>query len=213
MTLFGCDTSNNDFSHPAQVAPLVNAMAAQGFSWLEAKVSQGSGFHDAYWAPTQDACAHVGFPLIGYHYLDTSDPAAQAQCFVNNGGGTVAMLDVEAGSGDINNFWNVVNAFNAAGVQIALSYIPDWYFQRMGSPDLSQVPGLISSAYPNSNSDLASRLYANGGGDTGEGWNAYGNCQPAIWQFTDAADVGGFHLDCNAFRGTPAQLTTLLQGK
>jgi lysozyme len=212
MTLFGCDTSNNDFTDPSQVAPLVNTMAMTGFSWLEAKVSQGSDFQDAYWSATLVACQAINFPVIGYHYLDTSDPASQAQNFLANNGGNVVMFDFEDDGGDFDNFTAVANAFNAAGVQVVLSYIPDWYWGDIGSPDISTVSGLISSAYPSTESGFASDLYASGGGNTGEGWNAYGGATPVIWQFTDAAQVGGFTLDCNAFEGTIDQLTALLKG-
>jgi lysozyme len=212
MTLFGCDTSNNDFTDPSQVAPLVNTMATTGFSWLEAKVSQGSDFRDSFWPATLAACRAINFPVIGYHYLDTSDPASQAQNFLANNGGNVVMFDFEDDGGDFDNFTAVANAFNAAGVQVVLSYIPDWYWGDIGSPDISTVSGLISSAYPTTESGFASDLYASGGGNTGEGWNAYGGVTPVIWQFTDAAQVGGFTLDCNAFEGTIDQLTTLLTG-
>ena len=212
MTLFGCDTSNNNFSNTSQVAPLVNNMAATGFSFIEAKVSQGSDFQDAFWPATLAACQAIGFPCIGYHFLDTSNPASQAACFVGNGGGNVAMFDVEDGAGDISNYWAVVDAFNAAGVQVVLSYIPQWYWGDIGEPDLSAVTGLISSAYPTTASGFASTLYANGGGDSGEGWASYGGATPVIWQFTDAAIVDGFSIDCNAYQGTVDQLTQLFGG-
>jgi len=212
MSLYGIDTSNNNFSDVSQVAPLIQEAVREGFSWVEAKVSQGSSFRDGYWVATLEACNAAGIPCIGYHYLDTSDPAAQAECFTSNGGGTVAMFDVEAGAGDIGNYWAVVQAFNAAGVQVTTSYIPNWFWNEIGSPDLSAVTGLISSAYPTTASGYASTLYENAGGASGEGWDSYGGCTPAIWQFTDAGIVGGYSLDCNAFEGSLEELTALLTG-
>lgn len=200
MTLFGPDISNNNGTvDEAQVQ-------REGFSFVFAKVSEGSYFADTYWPATRDACKALGLPYIGYHYVTTDDPAAQAAKFVNNGGGANAMLDVEANSGDIANFWAVVNAFNAAGVNIALSYIPHWYWEEIGSPDLSQVPGLIASSYVNG-TGYASALYP---GDGGVGWQPYGGAQPVMWQFTDKAQIAGKTLDANAFRGTPEQLAALL---
>jgi lysozyme len=210
MSLFGIDSSNNDFSDASQVAPLVNLMASSGFSWLEAKVSQGSDFQDEFWSPTLAACKAVGLPLVGYHYLDTSDPAAQAQCFLGNNGGNVVMFDFEDGGGDFDNFTAVAAAFKDAGVQLVASYIPDWYWQDIGEPDISTVPGLVSSAYPTTESGPASTLYTDGGGASGEGWTPYGGGTPAIWQFTDAAIVGDFTLDCNAFEGSLDELLALI---
>ena len=61
-------------------------------------------------------------------------------------------------------------------VTVQLGYCPDWYWSSVG------------------------------GGDNGEGWLPYGNATPACWQFTDAALIGPWSVDCNAFKGTPAQL-------
>lgn len=119
------------------------------------------------------------------------------------------MLDFEANSGDIDNFWTVVDAFNQAGVTISLSYIPHWYWRQIGSPDLSQVPGLIASSYV-TGSNYASTLYP--GDSNMRYWCAYGGSTPQILQFTNAAQVGSLLVDCNAFRGTRSQLITLLQG-
>ena len=119
------------------------------------------------------------------------------------------MLDFESNSGDMSNFWNVVRAFNNAGVHISLSYIPRWYWQQIGSPDLSQVPGLIASDYVGG-SGYASNLYP---GDGSPYWAPYGGATPQLLQFTDAAQIGTLAVDCNAFQGTLDQLIALFQGE
>src|SRR5690625_226023 len=141
--------------------------------------------------------------LIGYHYVTTDDPAAQARLYRDHVGdpSIPCMLDFEANSGDLANFWAVVRAFNAAGIEIALSYIPHWYWQQIGRPDLTGVPGLVSSSYPGGNG-YASALYEWGGGSHGAGWASYGGAHPAVWQFTDRARIAGIQVDANAFRGT-----------
>lgn len=206
MTLYGPDVSNNNWGSQSACVAFMDALPGEGFSWVEAKVSEGNYYQDPYWAPTLAACRALGIPCIGYHYVTTNDPTSQAATFVGNGGGAVVMLDFEANSGDINNFWAVVTAFNAAGVQVALSYIPHWYWQEIGSPDLTGVPGLIASDYV-SGSGYASALYP---GDTSGYWFSYGNATPAILQFTDAAVIDGISVDANAFVGTADQLAQLL---
>lgn len=209
VTLYGPDLSNNNWSSTAEIAGwLDQTFHKEGFTWMEHKVSEGSYFADAYWPTVRDWCNANNVPVIGYHYVTTDDPHQQAQKFVSNGGGANAMLDFEQNSGNISNFWNVVNAFNAAGVNIALSYIPHWYWQQIGSPDLSQVPGLISSNYVNG-SGYASVLYP---GDSGAGWAAYGGATPAIWQFTSQALIAGKSVDANAFKGSVDDLVRLLGG-
>jgi hypothetical protein len=115
------------------------------------------------------------------------------------------MLDVESNSGDIDNFWAVVQAFNNAGINVSLAYIPRWYWEKIGCPDLSSLAEnqiqLVSSNYPNVGSGYASDVYYNAGGEAGPGWTSYGGATPTCWQFTDQANVAGHVVDCNAYNG------------
>lgn len=204
MTLYGTDIS----SYQRNIN--LSEVAAEGFSWVEAKVSEGNYFQDPTWAGNQAAAAQAGLPVIGYHYANAAcTPASQVQTWQANGGPNVCMIDFEDNSGTINDYWALVNAFNAAGIQVALSYIPQWYWAQIGSPDLSQVPGLIASNYT-PGTGFASDLYAQAGGDSGVGWDSYGGGNPVIWQFTDRAMVAGMSVDANAFRGSASDLATVL---
>ncbi|TQF68785.1 hypothetical protein FK531_13390 [Rhodococcus spelaei] len=202
MTLYGIDISNH------QPGLVLSEVRAEGFDFVFAKVSEGAGYRDPTWPGFRDAARANGLILAGYHYVTLDDPAAQARTFVDHlGDATVpAMLDFEANSGGIDNFWAVVDAVNALGVPIALSYIPHWYWQQIGSPDLSQVPGLIASHYVGG-SGYASDLYP---GDQSDFWAGYGGKSVDILQFTSSALVAGQSVDADAFRGTREQLVTLL---
>lgn len=183
----------------------------EGFDFIWVKVSEGANYRDPFWPSNRDNAKAAGLILAGYHYIRTGDPQAQARLFVEHlGDKTIpAMLDFEDGSGDINQFWAVKNAIEALGVKVRLSYIPDWYWERIGKPDLSKVPGLISSEYVNG-SGYASVLYP---GNNSSFWKAYGGRTPDVLQFTDRALVAGKSVDANAFRGTPDQLNALLGGQ
>ncbi|MEZ0366826.1 GH25 family lysozyme [Mycobacterium sp. pUA109] len=211
MTVYYPDCSNNQWSSNQEAINFLELLVPQGFSAMCHKVSEGNYYQDPYWPVVRDWCAANNLPCIGYHYVTTNDPASQAQTWLANGGGSQVMLDFEANSGDIANFWAVVQAFNNAGVHVALSYIPHWYWQQIGSPDLTNVPGLVSSAYEYQG-NYASTEYVESGGDNGEGWTAYGGANPVVWQFTDSAEIGSFSVDCNAFRGTADQLAALFSG-
>lgn len=166
------------------------------------KVSEGNYYEDLYWPTVQQWCQQNNLPLIGYHYVTTGDPASQAQTWQGNNGGTLAMLDWEDNSGDLTNLADVVDAFNAAGVTVQLGYYPQWYWSQQGEGDLSSLANaLVSSAYPDG-SGYAITIYTDSGGNTGDGWAAYGGATPAAWQFTDSADIAGFTVDCNAYLGT-----------
>lgn len=207
MTVFGIDISN------FQAGLNISQVASEGFSWVEAKVSEGNYYKDPTWAANQSGAGQAGLPIIGYHYANaSSDPASQVQNWQANGGPNVCMIDFENNSGTINDYWALVNAFNAAGIKVALSYIPQWYWSKIGSPDLSGVPGLVSSAYPASTAEYATSTYASAGGDSGEGWASYGGGNPVIWQFTDQASVAGMTVDADAFRGSLSDLNSLLAG-
>ncbi|WP_082945094.1 glycoside hydrolase family 25 protein [Mycobacterium sp. 852013-50091_SCH5140682] len=199
---YGIDISNH------QGVMDLDQVKAEGFDFVFAKVSEGATYRDPFWPRTRDDAQRLGLILAGYHYVRTGDPAAQARLFVDQLGdkSIPAMLDVEAGSGDMAQFWAVKAEIEKLGVRVALSYIPDWYWEQIGKPDLSQVPGLIRSEYV-SGSGYASVLYP---GNTWAMWGAYGGRTPDILQFTDRALVAGKSVDANAFRGTPAQLRALL---
>ncbi len=202
MTIFGIDISNNQ-------GPNIDMarVKAEGFEFVFCKVSEGDDFVDSTWPHYRDAAQAAGLLVAGYHYLRSDQPVeGQAALFVNCLGDFPAMIDLEANSGDMGTFWSFANAVNTLGHSIALSYIPHWYAGRIGNPDLSKVPGLISSSYV-TGEGYASALYP---GDDSPYWNGYCGAGPAILQYTDQADVAGYRLDANAFRGTRADLERLL---
>lgn len=202
VAIFGIDISNNNGVVD------IDRVKAEGFQFVWAKVSEGATFRDTFWPRTRDWCRKAGLLLAGYHYVREGDSDAQADTFVAQLGdkSIPAMLDFEDGSGGIENYWAVKEAIEARGVHVALSYIPRWYWQRIGSPDLSGVPGLIQSSYV-TGTGYASVLYP---GDTSSFWNAFGGKAPDILQFTSQAQVAGKILDANAFRGSIEQLRALL---
>jgi hypothetical protein len=213
VTLFYTDVSNNQWGLPwsnwgrTKSVTFLGQLHREGFSGVVHKVSEGSDFADPYWETVREWCEGNNMSWLGYHYVRTDDPNAQAAQFVNNNGGPNAMLDVEDGSGDINNFWNVVNAFNNAGVNVSLAYIPNWYRENIGSPDLSGLTAnqisLVSSDYSTGGPGNAMDIYNSLGGDNGPGFQPYGNATPTVWQFTAQATVGPFpNIDCNAYLGT-----------
>lgn len=204
MTLYGIDISNNNGSGID-----MNQVAAEGFSFVFAKVSEGDYFTDETWPIYRDAARAAGLALAGYHYVrGDCDIDAQADLFVHHLDGAAAMLDFESNSGDIGTFWALVRAINTRGVKVALSYVPHWYWQEIGSPDLSGVPGLIQSAYVSAPpGGAASALYP---GDDSASWTSFGGNNVDILQFTDSALVAGHLVDANAFRGTRADLDELL---
>ncbi len=207
-TLFYPDVSNRQWSSTQDALDFLGKLASEGFAGVVHKCSEGSYFQDPFWQPVRKWCQQNALPYIGYHYVTTDEPDMQAQTFIGNLGGLNAMLDWEENGGDLVNFWSVVHAFNSAGVNVQMAYAPQWYWRRQGGGDLSPFMksgiSLVSAAYPGGTGS-ALDIYAHSGGDTGEGWASYGNATPAGWQFTDKASIGGFVVDCNAYKGTYIQ--------
>jgi hypothetical protein len=211
MTSFWPDVSNNQWGCVQDAINFCAQLSAQGFAAVCHKVSEGSYFQDSFWQPVKQWCDGNDLMCFGYHYVTQDDPSAQAAMWNGNNGGSLAMFDWEANGGDLNNFWNVANGFNAAGVQVQEGYCPQWYWNSVGGGDLSQVPFLLSSAYPSTAGGFAWNLYNQAGGDDGEGFETYGNATPLGWQFTNNATIAGRNgIDCNAFKGTPQQLQAAL---
>lgn len=209
VTLFYPDVSNNNWNSGQQLTDFLAQLHPEGFAGVCHKVSEGNYYGDPYWETCRAWCENNDLSWLGYHYVTTNDPSAQAGMWLANNGGPFAMLDFEANSGDINNFWRVVEAFNNINVDVSMAYIPRWYWQEIGSPDLSPLAAnqisLVSSSYPAGNG-YASSIYNDAGGDGGNGWAPYGGAAPTVWQFTDRANIAGINVDCNAYNGPSADL-------
>lgn len=204
MTVYIADIAS--YQHGLSLAALRGDCAG-----VFVKVTEGTSYVDPDYAGWR---ATAGELLFGaYHYDTTADPAAQAANIAANIGdkSIPLMFDVEKGSGDLAQTLAVARAAKSLGLNPRLVYLPKWYWEQIGSPDLGGVAalglGLISSSYPTTRDGSPGALYP---GDGGDGWRPYGGATPVLYQFTDAADEGSQQIDMNAFRGTAPQLRALL---
>jgi hypothetical protein len=183
-----------------------------------AKATQGISYVDPSYDGWRRQAAQLGKLFVWYHFL-SADPAAQqvSNTLAHVGDATLpGMVDIEP-SGDYSptlaEAFGYIDAARAAGLRVRLAYLPQWYWQSLGSPDLSGFTQrgvhLVSSDYKGV-SGTPGQVYAASGGDAGSGWAPYGNVVPLLWQFTDQASDGGQTLDENAFRGTVAELAAQL---
>lgn len=207
MTIFGPDISS--YQSGLVLSRLSDA------SFVIAKTTEGTYYTDADYQAWRGQAAQLGKPFVWYHFLSGESAAAQAQHTAANVGDRAlpGMLDAEpAGSfsPSLDQIIAYVDAAHAAGLNLRLVYLPEWYWKQMGSPSLSALAGrgvsLVSSAYPGGSGSPTS-LYP---GDGAAGWQSYGGMTPLIYQFTSQASDGGQSLDYNAFRGTTAQLVSAL---
>lgn len=198
MTIFGYDVSS--YQHGMDVAG-----AAGDFMIL--KCTEGIYYVDADYPAWVPVTHGAGKLPIAYHFVKTeSSPAAQAAWLAAHIGnlGLPVMLDVEpngASRPDVGFVLQVVDTMRLRGLNVRLVYLPHWYWEQLGSPDLGGLAarqvGLVSSSYPGGSG------YP---GDSGAGWTPYGGMTPLLWQFTDAP------VDNNAFRGSIEELRNFLEG-
>jgi hypothetical protein len=207
VTIFGPDVSS--FQNGLDLSRLAAA------SFVIAKTTEGTYYTDSGYQGWRQQAARLGKPFVWYHFLSGEDAHAQAAHTAANVGDTSlpGMLDVEpAGSFSptLSQTIAYVDAARSAGLALRLVYLPRWYWQQIGSPDLSPLSArglsLISSSYPGGSGGPA-QLYP---GDSAAGWQAYGGLTPLLYQYTNQASDGGMNLDYNAFRGTVTDLLTSL---
>lgn len=198
MTIFGYDLSS--YQHGFDVA------GAPG-EFVILKCTEGTYYVDADYPGWVPAAHSAGKLVIAYHFLKAeSSPAAQTAWLAAHIGNTglPVMLDVEtsgASRPDLGFVLQTIDTMRLRGLNVRLVYLPRWYWEQIGSPDLSGLAarqiGLVSSSYPGGSG------YP---GDGGVGWQPYGGMTPLLWQFTDTP------LDNNAFRGSIEELRNFLEG-
>ena len=210
MTVFLADISS--YEHGLSIADLHDCAG------ILAKCSEGTYYGDADYDGWRRQAAALGKIFCAYDFVRSDETAdAQAAWIAAHIVDPMLplMLDVETEGTSKPTLSQVValaRACRALGLRPKLAYIPHWYWQQIGSPDMTGLRdlgvALISSAYPGG-AGSASQLYP---GDDAAGWQAYGALTPLMYQFTDRALEGGRQVDMNAYRGTAAQLGAFLGG-
>jgi hypothetical protein len=178
-----------------------------------AKATQGTSFSDPEYERFRTKALNVGAVFVPYHFVEPGNAVGQARWYYAHAMKLPVMADFEPwtdGNGvshrpsiaDLRQF--CAETVNLGG-RVCLGYIPHWYWQELGSPDLTWMRdfdmGLVSSNY---------KPYS----DTGPGWAPYGGMMPSVWQYTDSARYGGQSaVDFNAYKGTKDQFIQMVFGK
>lgn len=206
MAIFGPDVS----SYQGNVNwPQVRA---EGFDFAIVKCTQGNNYLSPYYTSQLNGARAAGLLVAVYHYIEAASSAdAQADWFDRHCGdkSLPIIVDHEEGSGNEAQNWAVVCALRARGYRVVLNYMPEWYWQQIGSPAISFGP-MWKSWYPDMNQDYASAIYAR---CPASAWSDYGGQPVALRQFTSSALVAGQVLDCSAFEGTRDELAALFNNQ
>lgn len=201
MTIFYPDVSHFDAGLRLQ----------PGTPIVVAKCTQATSIADSAYQDFKTQAHSIGAVFLGYHWLNHGNIEAQAKWCQDHNGDTPLMIDAEDVAGNtgysgpltVSDIVGFTNAYRALGGNVALLYLPHWYWQgNMGSPDLvacnSAELHLVASAY---------RSYSDSAWPSG-----YGGMLPVVWQYTDAQQYGAFKVDFNAYKGTVDQFTAMIGG-
>lgn len=205
MTVFGIDVSHHqggslDFQ----------SLRDAGIEFAFVKATEGAGFIDSRFHTNLRRARDAGMLVAAYHYVRDSTAVASQVANVRRVVPTDVPVipDVEDGSGTLPRVRTLVGLLRDAGYVVPLLYLPRWYWQRVGSPDLRGLPPLWSSRYPDNVVDDLRDEFAR---VPSHYWTGYGGLDVAVLQFTSSARIAGVApLDANAFRGTRGQLAELL---
>ncbi|MFN2497080.1 MAG: hypothetical protein ABR608_14425 [Pseudonocardiaceae bacterium] len=166
---------------------------------------------DSLWPRFRDEARRHGLVLSAYHRIGAGQTAdEQAEMCVQHLGDPAIplMLDHEGGAGGLDVFHAVWGAFRRRGVHVYASYFPDWYWERIGKPDLRSIPPLVRSEYPYREADSPQAIYRH---VRPEHWQGYGGNRVEVLQFSAFARVGGYAPVCvDAYRGSREDYTRLL---
>lgn len=203
--LFGVDVSHHQEGLDVGKLPI---------DYVIARTAQAPGgkyglTRDRYYAQHKANAERGGKLFSSYFYLGNGRSAegnVSLHAEIEPDRKIPVMLDWEEGSGNGNLLHAAVGAFAQAGYHVWGTYAPRWYWQSQGSPDLSGLPPLVSSRYP----DMAPGTLANEYASTPESyWLGYGNNVVRMLQFSSAVRFAAYpsnNFDGDAFKGTHAEL-------
>lgn len=202
-----------DISHHQDLGLDLVRCRREGIQFVFLKATEGAGFVDREFATNLAEARAAGLLVAAYHYVrSNASTAAQVANIQRVVPRDVPVIpDVEANSGGAGMLRDFVAALRAAGRAVPLLYLPRWYWQQIGSPDLRGLPPLWSSRYPD---NVVGTLAEEWADVPARYWDGYGGLPVAVLQFTSSARIAGHApLDANAFRGTRAELAALLGGE
>ncbi len=221
-TQFGWDASDYDWGR----GPMNLAAAAQdGIVFFTHKATEGISTRHRHYGEALRRARDAGIPVLGAYHVVRTAPAVSSQVSY-----MLSYLDSQTP------WWRDHPYFF---IQVDLEL---WDYDAVPAAvgeafadAISQATGKVSVIYASRgqygnqlngtshelwNANYGSdpqvhfkTAYSARGGDTGPGWTSYSGKTPVIWQYGARTTIGTQHIcDANAFRGTLADLQTLVSG-
>lgn len=213
-TLHGVDLSEH------QDGMSLKQAAREGIDFAIIRTTDGTYKDRCYRSHLEDA-ESAGLITAAYHYLrnpsEGTTVAQQVQASVEVMGDKKrpVWIDVETPAGlHVDHIRQCKREFEKNGVHVigAYSYVPYWEGRvAPHEPDSHEFGAFWVAAYGQNPHGRPRDIYP---GDRHQQWDyPLGNQKPALWQYGSNAQVAGYSVDINAYRGTKAQLRALFSGQ
>ncbi|MEU9185979.1 lysozyme [Streptomyces sp. NPDC048484] len=199
-------------SHQGNVA--WPALWSSGVKWAYVKATEGTYYTNPYFTQQYTGSYNVGMIRGAYHFAtpDTTGGAAQANYFVDHGGGWSKDGRTLPGALDIE--WNPYGAACFGKTQSAMvTWIRDFLNQYKARTGRDAVIYSATSWWTQCTGDYAGfasanplwiARYASAAGTLPAGWSYY-----TMWQYTSSGPTVGDH---NKFNGTLDRVVALANG-
>ncbi|MFR9872074.1 GH25 family lysozyme, partial [Corynebacterium striatum] len=162
----------------------------------------------------------AGLITAAYHYLrnpsegTTVAQQVQAALEVMGDKRRPMWLDCETPAGlHVDHIRECKREFERHGVRVigAYSYVPYWEGRiAPGEPDSHEFGAFWVAAYGQNRAGAPAAIYPGNGASQ---WDyPLGNQKPALWQYGSNAQVAGYNVDINAYRGSRDELRALFYG-
>ena len=213
-TLFGVDVSEH------QDGMSLKRAASEGISFAIIRTTDGTHRDRCYRSHLDDA-ESAGLVTAAYHYLrnpsegTTVAQQVQASLEVMGDKRRPVWIDVETTAGlHVDHIRQCKAEFEKHGVRVigCYSYVPYWEGSiAPHEPDSHEFGAFWVAAYGQNPYGKPRDIYP---GDQHRQWShPLGNQKPVMWQYGSNAQVAGYSVDINAYRGTKAELRALFSGK
>lgn len=213
-TLFGVDVSEH------QDGMSLKQAKREGVEFAIIRTTDGTHRDRCYRSHLEDA-EGAGMLTASYHYLrnpsEGTSVAQQVQASLEVMGDMKRpmWIDVETNAGlHVGHIRACKAEFDRRGVRVigCYSYVPYWEGSiSPHEPDSHEFGAFWVAAYGQNHHGRPRDIYP---GDQHQQWDyPLGNQKPVMWQFGSNAQVAGYSVDINAYRGTRAQLESIFTGK
>ena len=213
-TLFGVDVSEH------QDGMSLKQAKREGIDFAIIRTTDGTHRDRCYRSHLDDA-ESAGLITAAYHFLrnpsegTTVAQQVQASLEVMGDKKRPVWIDAETPAGlHVDHIRQCKCEFEKHGVHVigAYSYVPYWEGRvAPHEPDSHEFGAFWVAAYGRNPYGKPRDIYP---GDQHRQWNhPLGNQKPVMWQYGSNAQVAGYSVDINAYRGSKAQLRALFSGK